>query len=1001
MATPSTSPLDTGATRCTLEVPPTSVVESTNHRPSIPGYEILGELGRGGMGVVYKARQLRLDRLVALKMILNGEHAGAEALTRFRGEVEAIARLEHPNLVHVYEVGEHDGMPFFSMEFVSGGTLAARIARQAQPPRDAAQMVETLARAMHAVHLRGIVHRDLKPGNILLQKLATDEHKLTQIKERSSLSPICVHLRSSAANFIPKITDFGLAKRLDAAEGPTLSGRILGTPNYMAPEQALGERKRIGPSTDVYALGAILYEMLAGRPPFTGETAWDIIAMVVAEEPVTPRRLHPKVPRDLEIICLKCLHKDIGRRYSNAEALADDLRRFQNGEPIQARPTPTWERAWKWARRHPAVAALAAVVVTAVVALLAVGAIYHGRVVDALHQAEQYAEEGRQRLVRLHVAEGMHRLDQGDSYGALVWFTEALRLDEGRPECEDIHRMRIAAVLRQCPRLRDLWIHDGPVSHAVFGKRGINVATASEDHSARVWNVRTGSPACPPLMHSGAVVYVALSPDGKLVATACADGTARIWQVARGKAVGEPLYHRGPVACVAFSPDVKLVLSASEDGTVHLWDAATGQPHGTPFQLSSGVRHATFSPDGKHLVAGCADGTVSLWNVAGAACESAPMKHGKEITWTAFSPDGKRLATSSADGTARLWDARTGKSLAPPLKHRAPVVHVAFRPDSRRIVTASDDLTACIWDAQTGALVLRVHQGSGVNFTAYSPDGHWLATASDDNTARVWDAETGEPITPWLKAYGSMQVVLFSPDGNSVLTGSNDGIVRVWEVATPRPQVTSPTTVSSAPPAALGKWLSPDGRLVAVTEGPHSARVRDAATNEPVGPPLRHGSTILHAAFSGDGRLLITASDDNTARIWDLATGELRTQPLRHCGTVRTAAFSPDAHLVVTAGDDRTARVWDAVAGHPITPLLPLAGAVQSVTFSADGQQVYVKNEEGTTWTWPLERDDRPVAELVNLAQILDGSRIDSSRGVVALDIDQLRRGWERLRANK
>jgi WD40 repeat protein len=969
MATPSTSPLDSAATRCTLEEPTPSGFDGISNQPSIPGYEVLAELGRGGMGVVYKARQLQLDRLVALKMILNGEHAGREALARFRGEVEAIARLEHPNLVYVYEVGEQEGMPFFSMEFVAGGTLAARIAGRAQPPREAARMVETLARAMNAVHLRGVVHRDLKPGNLLL-----------------------------AADGTPKITDFGLAKRLDAAGSPTLSGSILGTPSYMAPEQALGDSKRIGPSTDVYALGAILYEMLTGRPPFTGETAWDIVAMVIAEEPIAPRRLQKKIPRDLEIICLKCLHKDAARRYPSADALADDLRRFQNSEPIRACPTPAWERGLKWARRHPAAAALVAVIVTAVAALGVVGAIYHARLVAALHEAEQYAEEDRQRLVRLQVAQGVHRLDNGDSSGALVWFTEALRLDEGRPECEDIHRMRIAAVLRQCPRLCGLWIHDGPVAHAAFDARGINIATASEDHSARMWSVRTGSPTSTPLLHGGSVSYVALSPDGKLVATAGADGVARIWQVARGQAIGEPLMHRGPVSSVTFSPDSRLVLTASEDGTARLWHAATGRAHGVPFQHAAGVPHAVFSPDGMHIATGSADGTARLWNIGTRAAESLPLRHDGPLTWIAFSPEGRRLATSSADGTARLWDARTGQALAAPLKHRAAVVHVTFSADGRRVATASDDQTACIWDAPTGALLLRVQQGSGVNFTAFSSDGRWIATASDDNRARVWDAETGEPLTPWLRAHGSINVVLFSPDGNSVLTGSTDGIARLWDVTPARPQRATASTPAPATPVAAGKWVSPDGRLVAVAEGPHSVRLQDTATGQALCSSLRHGSTILHAAFSADGRLLVTGSDDNTARIWDLETCELRTQPLRHCGSVRAAAFSPNARLVVTAAEDRTARVWDVAAGDPITPPLPFTGVLQGVTFSADGRQVSVKNEEGACWTWPLERDDRPVADLVGLAQLLDGSRIDSSRGVAALDANQLRRLWEVLR---
>jgi serine/threonine-protein kinase len=291
---------------------------------SVSGYEILGVLGRGGMGVVYKARQLGLNRLVALKMILAGSHASTEELLRFQIEAEAIADLQHPNIVQVYDSGQRDGRPFFSLEFIEGGSLQQKLDGNPRDPRETARLVVMLARAMDYAHRRGIVHRDLKPANILL---TTDGQ--------------------------PKITDFGLAKRLAEGDGgQTGTEAILGTPTYMAPEQAQGKTREVGPAADVYALGAILYDLLTGRPPFKGNTALDTLHMVQTAEPVPPTRWQRRLPRDLETICLKCLEKEPGKRYLSAAALADDLQAFLDGLPIQARPTTTWERTWKWARRR-------------------------------------------------------------------------------------------------------------------------------------------------------------------------------------------------------------------------------------------------------------------------------------------------------------------------------------------------------------------------------------------------------------------------------------------------------------------------------------------------------------------------------------------------------------------------------------------------------------------------------------------------------------------------
>jgi serine/threonine protein kinase len=317
--------------------------------PSVPGYEVIEELGRGGMGVVYKANQVALKRLVALKMILAGEHAGPSQVARFRVEAEAVAQLHHPNIVQIYEIGEQDGRPYLSLEFVEAGSLGRQLAGQPLPADQAARLVATLAHAIDAAHRQGIIHRDLKPANILLTVDGT-----------------------------PKIADFGLAKRFDQATlgpdggGLTRTGAILGTPSYMAPEQAAGNKQVIGPAIDVYALGAILYELLTGRPPFRADAPWETIRQVLSDEPVPPHRLQTGVPRDLETVCLKCLRKEPGQRYVTAELLANDLERFLVGEPIRARRTRFGERLRYWARQRRAVLIGG---VTAVCLCLLVGAL--------------------------------------------------------------------------------------------------------------------------------------------------------------------------------------------------------------------------------------------------------------------------------------------------------------------------------------------------------------------------------------------------------------------------------------------------------------------------------------------------------------------------------------------------------------------------------------------------------------------------------------------------
>jgi serine/threonine protein kinase/tetratricopeptide (TPR) repeat protein len=383
--------------------------------PPNPGaYELVQLLGRGGMGVVYKARHERLRRFVALKMFEPGRVPSEREVQRFRTEAEAVARLQHPNIVQIFEIGERDGLPFIALELVDGGTLADRLRRLPFAPRAAAELLETLARAVHHAHEQGIVHRDLKPANVLF-----------------AAPPATAGLQPGCGT--PKITDFGLAKVLeedpDGVRDTTRSGEPLGTPRYMSPEQAAGRHDLIGPATDVYALGTVLYECLTGQVPLVAASVIETLNRIRFDEPVSPRRLQSSVPRDLATICLNCLHKEPARRYASARALADDLRRFLNGEPIMARPTPTWEHVWKWCRRRPTHAALVAVAVGLVAAGFTAAGVRnhmeHARIAGTRDRVERLVQEGQEALVR------------GDAPVAEARFADALVLVQGEPALRD------------------------------------------------------------------------------------------------------------------------------------------------------------------------------------------------------------------------------------------------------------------------------------------------------------------------------------------------------------------------------------------------------------------------------------------------------------------------------------------------------------------------------------------------------------------------------------
>ena len=709
----------------------------TQAEPKVAGYEILDVLGRGGMGVVYKARHLRLKRLVALKMILAGEHAGAEHRARFRTEAEMVARLQHPNIVQIFDVGEQDGHPYIAFEFIEGKTLAEFAAREPQPPPLAAELLEAMARAMQYAHQHGIVHRDLKPGNVLLASAddRTDGTDKTPRSHPSACSPCAV----------PKIMDFGLAKDLAAPLDHTSTGTILGTPNYMSPEQAEGRVDAVGPASDVYSLGAILYVLLTGRPPFQGVSAIQTLKMVVRSEPVPPSQLQPRLAKDLETICLKCLHKDPARRYETAGALADDLRRFLNDEPILARASGRIEKTWRLCRRNPLIAALMASVLLVLVAGVAVSSYF-------AYTASEEAKDARAAKTR---AEANAQRARERAYGSDVRLTQRAWDDN---------------LISLFDELLD-------------GQRPAR--TDDVDVRGFEWHYWRRLAGASSIIgrHPSTVYHVCFSPDGKRLASASGDQTVKVWDAETGKEMHTLKGHTNRVNSVCFSPDGKQIVSASDDQTVKVWDAETGKEMHTLKGHASSVLSVCCSPDGKQLVSASRDHTVKVWDV-GAGQETLTLKgHAADVFSVCFRPDGKRIVSGSWDKTVKVWDAETGKEVLTLKGHTGPVYSVCCSLDGKRIASGSHETGAPevkVWDAETGEAKHTLKMG-GVQSVCFSPDGKRLASAHHDQTVRVWDAETGlEKLT--LKGHrGGVSSVCFSPDGKRLASGGADGTVRVWD----------------------------------------------------------------------------------------------------------------------------------------------------------------------------------------------------------------------------
>jgi WD40 repeat protein/serine/threonine protein kinase len=962
----------------------------------INNYLVLEYLERGGMGLVYRAWQQGANREVALKMLRTGVGASADDVRGLRAEAENAARLDHPNIVPIFEVGDYQGQPYFSMKLIEGGSLARLPSGLADDPFQVAQLLLTIARAVHHAHQRGLLHRDLKPANILLRRKSEIENSKSETD-----SPVRAHRRPGGreprnhagglyriSDYVPLVTDFGLAQHIG-----TVSEGKAGTPSYMAPEQASGE-KLLSVAVDVYGLGAILYELLTGRPPFRGATVEETLSLIRTQPLVPPRVFWPRVPRDLEAICRKCLEKDPMQRYSSAEELAQDLERFLKYHPVQARPRRVPSRIALWVWRQPILAAL----VLTLVVLAGLGAGYwselgkSGRLETLRNQvlyyktillAQYYLTTGQlnnasdaldqcpkelrqweyhflQRACKRNVVTLTgHAAQVRTIQYSLDGSTVLTAGEDGRVNLWDpvSGRLRLPLEVQLTGGVSACFCSDGS---------GLGVLTAAADQPVRLWDARTGQVRRTFSVNGTRVAAARQEP---IVAWIDREKTLRVWRLdsprppeqAPAVAEAQDLLRRLPpgssqVNALALSPDGRYVAIGGIGGLLQVWDTFTGkEPHRLVVPKSAGwtdIWALAFHTDGRHLAVGGIRPIV--WDLV--TGQPVLQYDGtSELTCSSldFSSDGTRLAATFRDGQVRVWDAARGKTVLAPRKSKLQITSAVFSPDGRHLAWARGR-DAVIEDLQRPVeppgLVLR-QAGQKIWALALSPDGRLLAARSATEVI-LWDRETGQ--RRWdirlADEVASEVPLAFSPDGRSLTTGGKEETLQFWETDTGKPTTEVParnTRFLTFAPRTAG-WLlatTDGGNSVVLWRGDGGRKLvlQDAGVGE-----------VRGLSFAPDGRRLAVCGSKGAVKIWD-CTGPRPRPPLLCRGTTRSVwcvAFSPDGQQLAAGGADESVFVWDSQTGQELFTLPGHTGNIASVAFSPDGRRLASCSNDGAIKLW-------------------------------------------------
>jgi WD40 repeat protein/serine/threonine protein kinase len=1032
-------------------------------------FRVLREVGRGGMGIVYEAIQISLNRRVALKVLPFAAGMDPRQLLRFQNEAQAAAGLHHTNIVPVFSVGCERGVHYYAMQFIAGQSLADVIADLNEPAptapaepaqvsfahsqfseearaggaaasrsvdyiRRAAHLAQQAAVALEYAHSLGVIHRDIKPANLLLDV---------------------------GGNLW--VADFGLA-RLLSDSGVTMTGDIVGTLRYMSPEQALGQRIVVDHRTDIYSIGVTFYELLALRPAFQSSDRPQLLRDIADREPPPLRGRNPAVPTDLETILLKAMSKDRDARYATAQEFADDLVRFLEHRPIQARRPGLLGRAAKWSRRHSGLVASAALISVVAVFALAVGTLLIGREkTRADHergQALQYLSETRRHANALEWELYVGRLNSAQtefsagqvaraeqlldacppSYRGWEWFYEkhlahldrltfperalcviGLAFNPDGSRLLSVSRPYSTGIPPSQLRLYDtstaqvVWSNatKEAIVAAAFCASEPLVAVGRHDGAISVFDARHGTPRGSVGGHPWDAVTVravALAPDGKTVAAAHLGRPGfELWDVEKGSLVGAPEGTGDAFESLVFSPDGKWIASGGQNGgLVALWDAASGELKKRMPGHTGQVFAITFSPDGTRIASGGLDRLVRIWDRDRGVLLHTLSGPNSFIHSIAFSPDGTLLAAAGEDGGARLWDAHSGAEIAHLRGHREPLFALAFSRDGARLATGDRGGTVKLWDVATDHHLRPMRHKLWVSAVAFSPNGGLVASGGRDRVAKVWDSANGQLVATLSGHRMEVHDIAFSPNGEQLATGSRDDDVRRWNVQSGAELRRLPGHAGWVLSLAYG----PNGRQIATANQDGTVRLWDAQTGtESAAFPL-HPGAALAVRYSPDGARIASAGLDHRLKIWDPVTGKVLVNVRcdSHPGAMTMKAgmlaFSPDGRWIAACtGAGGTVGgevcVWDSRTGGLAATMRGHSNHINAVAFTPDGTRIASGSNDGTVRLWEAATGREIIALRGHGAGVLSLAFSADGEHLVTGSIDDTVKIWDAPRRSR